>query len=385
MRRRVGWTAGLCALSLALSSCTSITGGGNDDEILIGVTLERSGAAQILGNAEAAALQLIEDRVNEKGVLGRKVKLLIRDNKSDPKLSAQHVNDLIDRDKVVGVLGAGTTPTTLSIIDSVESKKVPTISMGASEQIVTPVAKRQYMFKTPPGGTAALQILLEEFALRGIKRIASITPNDAYGETGVRAAAFAAQRGGVTIVGAERYEESEQDYSVQVGRLVETQPQAILVGGLMPGAGIVAKNIKETGYQGRVYFDGGAGSDLFVSGAGKNAEGMFMITTSIVAANHIPATSPSVLAQKEFFAEYTQRTGTFSGYASYAADAMNLMVEAIRKAGSTDREKIRDTLENLTHDGLSGSYRFTANNHGGASADGMTILVVRNGGWVLAE
>jgi branched-chain amino acid transport system substrate-binding protein len=112
---------------------------------------------------------------------------------------------------------------------------------------------------------------------------------------------------------------------------------------------------------------------------------MFMITSSIVAADHITATTPSLLRQKEFFVKYTQKAGTFSGYAPFAADALNIMVEAIRKADSTDRTKIRDALEKLSYDGLSGSFAFSPSNHGGASADGMTILVVRNGGWVLAE
>jgi branched-chain amino acid transport system substrate-binding protein len=227
--------------------------------------------------------------------------------------------------------------------------------------------------------------MLREFASHGIKRIASIAPNNAYGETGIRGFALAAQKGGLTIVGTERYEENAKDMSAEVSRIVKTNPQAIIVGGLMPSAGYLAKNITESGYKGRVYFDGGAGSDLFVQGAGKYSEGMFMLTTSIVAVNHITATTPSVLAQKEFFAEYTQRTGTFSGYAAYAADALNLLIEAIRDAKSTDRQKIRDALEALSYDGLSGSYKFSSTSHGGASADGMTILVVRKGGWVLAE
>jgi branched-chain amino acid transport system substrate-binding protein len=385
MRRRLGWSAVLCALALAASGCEPFTSDTIDGEILIGVTIEKSGAASVLGKAEIAALELVRDKVNKQGgVLGKRIKLLIRDNETNPTKSAEHVNDLIDKDKVVGIIGAGTTNATLSFLDTVESKKVPTVSMGASEAIISPPAKRRYTFKTPPSGAAGVGIMLREFASHGITRIASIAPNNAYGETGIRGFALAAEKGGLKIVGTERYEEAAKDMSVQVGKLVQANPQAIIVGGLMPSAGYVAKNITESGYKGRVYFDGGAGSDLFVQGAGKYSEGMYMLTTSIVAVNHITATTPSVLAQKEFFAEYTQRTGSFSGYASYAADALNLMVEAIRDANGTNRQAVRDALEKLTYDGLAGSYKFSATNHGG-SPDGMTVLVVRKGGWVLAE
>jgi branched-chain amino acid transport system substrate-binding protein len=60
------------------------------------------------------------------------------------------------------------------------------------------------------------------------------------------------------------------------------------------------------------------------------------------------------------------------------------MAEAIRKANSTDRQKIRDALENLEYDGLTGSFKFTPTYHGGASGDGLTVLTVQKGGWVLA-
>jgi branched-chain amino acid transport system substrate-binding protein len=110
-----------------------------------------------------------------------------------------------------------------------------------------------------------------------------------------------------------------------------------------------------------------------------------MIHSSILAANQITATTPSALAQKEFFVKYTQRHSTYSGYASYAADALRIMVESIRAAGTTDSQRVRDEMEKLSYDGLTGSFQFSPSNHGGASADGLTILTVRNGGWVLAQ
>jgi branched-chain amino acid transport system substrate-binding protein len=166
---------------------------------------------------------------------------------------------------------------------------------------------------------------------------------------------------------------------------VQAKPDAILVSAIMPAAGVAARNIVQAGYRGPVYFDGGAGAELFVEGAGRSAEGMFMVHSSILAANQVTATTPSALAQKEFFTRYTQRHGTYSGYASYSADALNLMTEAIRTAGSTDGPRVRDALERLSYDGLTGSFQFSPTNHGGASGDGLTVLTVRRGGWVLAQ
>jgi branched-chain amino acid transport system substrate-binding protein len=225
MRHRLGLPAVLCALSLLATGCLDTAGGGaSGGEILIGVTLEETGAASVLGRAEATALKLVAEDVNKEGVLGKKIKLVMRDNQSNPAVAARQVNELIANDKVVGLIGAGTTETTLPFLDAVENSKVPTVSMGASDAITTPFSKRRYVFKTPQSGIAAVQVMLQEFAARGIKRIATLTPDNAYGETGVRAFAFAAQKGGLTILGGERYKENQKDYTPQVASLVAPQP-----------------------------------------------------------------------------------------------------------------------------------------------------------------
>ena len=385
MRRHLGWSAALCALTLVAAGCNTGDSGEPEGEILIGVTIERSGPSALLGTAEANALNLVVDDINREGVLGKKIKLLIRDNKSDPLESARVVKDLVEKDKVAGIIGAGATATTLPFLEYVEQKKVPAISMGASETIVSPIAKRKFTFKTTPNGTEIVKVLFADFASNDIKKVAMLAVDNQYGDNGVQALTVGAQRSGISLTATERYAETGKDYSTEVGRLVESEPDAILVSGIMPGAGIAAKNLQESGFKGRVYFDGGAGADLFISGARKASEGMFMVHASILAANQLTATTPSALAQKEFFIKYTQRYGTYSGYASYSADAINLMAEGIRKAKSTDGQKIRDALEGLSYDGLTGSYQFGPNNHGGASGDGLTMLTVRNGGWVLAQ
>jgi branched-chain amino acid transport system substrate-binding protein len=147
----------------------------------------------------------------------------------------------------------------------------------------------------------------------------------------------------------------------------------------------VAKNIKNAGFTGRTYFDGWAEGELFAPSVVQGSEGMLMISSSIVAAERTNATTPHLYAQKEFFAEYTRRYQEFSNYAAYAADALTLLVEAIRAAGTTENGKVRDALENIDLDGLSGTYDFSAKNHDGASADGMAVLVVRSGVWDLDQ
>jgi len=381
MRRRLGYLAALLSFSLVAAGCSNESGSGSD--VLIGVNIEQTGISQLLGSSELKAIQLTADEINAKGgVLGRKIRLVVKDNRSDPVESRRLVGDLIDTDKVVGIVGAGTTAATLPFVDVVEERKVPTISMGAADAIV---ANKRYVFRTPPDGINFVAVMMQDLVALGVKRIGLMAVGDQYGDGAVQAVTIGSRQANIELASVERFNPKDRDYAPEIAKLLEAEPEAILVAAIMPSAGIVAKNLKQAGYTGRVYFDGGAGAELFVAGAGKAAENMFMVHSSILAANQITATTPSTLAQKEFFVKYTQRHGTYSGYASYSADALNLMVEAIRKADSTDREKVRDALETLSYDGLTGSFQFSPSNHGGASADGLTVLTVRNGGWVLAQ
>lgn len=385
MRRRLRWFAALTGIVLVASGCNS-GGGSSGGEILIGVTLDRSGDNGILGAAEANALNLTVNNLNrDGGVLGKQIRLVMKDNKSKPEESARLVTELIDSDKVVGIVGAGTTATTAPFLDITEQKKKPVVTMGAADTLLTPFEKRKFVFKSTPNAPEIVSVMLDDIVAQGFKRIGLLAPANQFGDTGVRSVTGAAAQAGITVSGAQRYSDADKDYTEQITKLVDGNPQAILVSAIMPAAGIAAKNIKEAGYGGRVYFDGGAGADLFVKGATTYAEDMYMVHSSILAANQMTATTPGQLAQKEFFIEYTQKYGTFSGYASYAADALSLLVEGIKEAKSTDGQKIRDAMEGLSYDGLTGSFKFSPTNHGGPSAESLTVLTVRKGGWVLSQ
>ena len=373
----------LASLAIAASGC-GLTASGEEEEIRIGVSVELSGASAALGTPEANALELVEKQINKERVLGKKIKLIVKDNRSDPQASVQYVSSMIDDDKVVGILGGSTEATTLPIIDVVEQERVPTISMAASLAVVLPVDERKFVFKTAPSGLAVIEVLRKEFASKGTKRVCLLAPDNNYGKSAVEYFSALAKKDGVVVAGVEWYEESDKDYSAQVSRLVAANPQSILVGGIMPSVGIAAKNIKDSGFKGRTYFDGGAEGELFAPGETEGSEGMLMVGSSVVAADRISANTPTLLAQKEFFSQYTRSYFNFSNYAAYAADALHLMVAAIRKANSTDREKVRDALENLSHDGLTGTFSFNPQNHGGAN-DGLAVLVVRSGVWTLDQ
>ena len=376
-------------VGVLLAGCAADESGGNaaapaQGPIKIGLDIELSGPASVQGEAYQRAAQLVAQQVNDKGgVLGRKVELVIRDNKSDPAEALQIAKGLVERDKVVGIVGGGSTPTTLSLADFVESSKVPTVSMGSSGQIVNPPDQRRYVFKTPASTGQVIDVMAKDMAARGITRIALLSVNNAYGDAGLDGLEQAAPANGLTLVDSEKFEATDRDFTTQVTKLKGKGPDALVVWAIPPGAGIAAKNAKDLGLGKPVYFDAGAGAELFLQGAGAAAEGIYMVHPKVLVADQVPS-APNKQVMDEFYRAYTGRYGTYSGFASYAADALNLLIQAVGKAGSTDGPKVRDALETLAYSGVTGQFQMAADNHNGLATDSLTVVTVKDGKWALA-
>jgi len=153
--------------------------------------------------------------------------------------------------------------------------------------------------------------------------------------------------------------------------------------GIRVRAGIRATSAKAAAYGGAVYFDAAAAGDLFLPQAARAAtDKTTMVFTQILAIDDVIATTPAKATRKQWFRDYTSRYGTYSGVASFAADAVDLIADAVARVGG-DRQRIRDILETSQTDGLSGPIRLTPDNHSGLMPQALTLLVARSGRWRL--
>jgi len=122
---------------------------------------------------------------------------------------------------------------------------------------------------------------------------------------------------------------------------------------------------------------------MFIPGGeGSATNGATMVFTQILAIDDVISTTPAKAARKQWFRDYTSRYGSYSGVASFAADAANLIGDAVAQAGG-DREQVRSIIETSQIDGLSGPIRITPDNHSGLMPQALTMLVARSGRWRL--
>ncbi|MEV6527027.1 ABC transporter substrate-binding protein [Longispora sp. NPDC051575] len=377
---------------LSLSVAAGMAGCAAEDkkapagEIKIGASLELSGATASIGTTFEKALKLKVKQINDAGgVNGRKINLIIRDNRTDPAEGVKNVNHFIDNEKVSAIITGGCSACVMGAKAAANTKKVPIIALGAASAITNPVSEAKFVFKIAPNPAEDADVIVNELARKNITKIGLISVKNVYGQDGKAQVTAKAQAKGIQVVAAEEFNQDDKDMTVQVSKLVEKNPQAIVAWAVMPAAGLIAQSLSTAKFTGGVYLDAGAGAELFVKGAQDAAENTYMVFPGILAINDAVATTPQVTAQKAWFKDYSTAYGNYSGFASFGADAVSLVAEAVKKTGNTDPEKLRDAFETIQLDGMTGPIKMTAENHSGLQPDALKIVVVKNGEWRLAS
>jgi branched-chain amino acid transport system substrate-binding protein len=371
-------------LLTGLAGCSSGHQAGSSGTLVIGADLDNSSVVDI---AYGRALQLRIDQVNASGRLGdRKLALRTQDNRSDPDMSQRNISNFGDDPSVVAVVGGQCDECAVSSVKTINDKHIPTIALAPSDEVATPVANRRFLFKLGPNSADSTAALVAELARDStIKNVAVVYADDLYGQGSARTLGAELAKTKLKVKATRSVKPTATDISQAIGTLTDSNPDALLVLAGPDQAQLAATSAKAAGYTGRLYLDAAAASDQFIApaaaGAMNNAE---MVFTQTLAIDDVIATTPAKAARKQWFRDYTSRYGTYSGVAAFAADAVDLIADAVARAGS-DRGRIRDIVETSQIDGLAGPIRFTPDSHSGLMPQALTMLVARSGRWRLAS
>jgi branched-chain amino acid transport system substrate-binding protein len=377
-------TASVIASTLvvaALTGCDSDTESGDTTDIVIGADLA---SASTVDFAYTRALQLKVEQVNASGVLGdRRLVLRIQDNRNDPAISLRNISAFAKESAIAAVITGSCDECVIGAAKTINDQRIPTIALAAADEVTTPVADRRYVFKLGPNSTDSSAALVAELVRKRTRTAALLYSADRYGRGGQSKMAKELKKAGITVTAALPVRPAATDITQTVGTLTDADPDALVVWTGGDQATLAATGAKTAGYAGAVYFDAAAAGDLFLPQAARSAtDKTTMVFTQILAIDDVIATTPAKATRKQWFRDYTSRYGTYSGVASFAADAIDLIADAVAKVGG-DRQRIRDVLETSQTDGLSGPIRLTPDNHSGLMPQALTLLVARSGRWRL--
>ncbi|WP_240669886.1 ABC transporter substrate-binding protein [Actinoplanes solisilvae] len=373
------------ASMLLVSGAAGCSSDDSDGKQVVVIAADLNNSSPV-DTAYARALQLRIEQINASGQLGDRVlQLRTTDNRNDPTASLRNINSFAD-DKTVAAVVTGTCD--VCVVDAaktINDKAVPTISLAASDEVTSPVAERQYVFKLGPNSADSSAALVNELTRARIPNVAVLYTSDLYGKGANTAFNQALDGTGIDVKGSRSVKPGAADIAQAVGTLTDSDPGALII--LTPPdlAQQAAVDAKAADYQGKIYFDAASATDLFIPTAGVAAmNGSTLVFTQILAIDDVIATTPAKSSRKQWFRDYTSRYGSYSGVASFAADAADLVADAVARVGA-DRPRIREIIETSQVDGLSGPIRLTPDNHSGLMPQALTLLVARSGRWRLAS
>lgn len=380
-------TALLMATLIATVAAIGLVAGAARAEIRLGATLAVTGPAAFLGDPERKTLEMLVEQVNAAGgVNGDTVTLVQYDDGANPNKARTNATRLIEDDAVVAVIAGSTTGTTMAMIDLFEENRIPFISMAGAVVVIDPV--KQWVFKTPHTDRMACGRIFTDIKTRGMARVGLLSGQGGFGKSMRAQCLDVAATMGITVVGDETYGPKDADMTPQLANLRTADGvEAIVVAGFGQGPAIVTRNHRQLGIGLPLYQSHGVASDAFIELAGAAANGVRLPTGALLIADQLdpddPQYRPVTVYKQAYEARFNEPVSTFGGYAH---DAFWLMIEAIRKAGSTDGAAVRAAIENTQGwVGVTGTFTLSPTDHMGLDLSAFRMVEIRDGKWVLID
>ena len=320
--------------------------------IRIGASLSQTGTYAPFGATQLRGYQLCIKHTNEKGgVLGRKLELVVEDDQSQPATAARIYEKLITQDKVEAILGPYGSPVLEAVADVAEKHRMPMMAAtGATSSIFKKGRKFVFMVLSP--AETYFDGLIDMAAKRGLKTLAVVYEDTLFPGASARGTVDLAKKKGLHIVLAEVYPKGTTDFAPILTKVRAANPDVLAVPTYFDDAVTVSRKLKELNVNPRM-FGASAGVDLpkFYEVLGRTAEFVYgssqwepeLVTLRagglIPVARQYPGAREFVESYKREFPGVDLSYQSASGYGG-----CQILVEALKRAGSLAGEKLREAI-----------------------------------------
>lgn len=314
-------------------------------EIKIGVVYELTGGTASFGTAANNGTKLAFKEINAAGgVLGKQIVTVTADNKGEPSESANAMTKVITQDKAVAVVGFTTSSNGIAGSAVNEANKIPFVAAATTNPKVTVDEKtgkaKPYTFRVcfidPFQGTVGANFVLNDLKLK--KAVVLIDNSSDYSKGLAKFFKEAYVKGGGAIVGEEAYLQKDKDFKAILTKVKGMNIDVIYLPGYYEEVGMIAKQAREMGLMMPIVGGDGWDSPKLVEIGSAAAMNNTFFT------NHYSPEDTSA-ASKKFVEAYKKEYGVMpDAMAVLGYDAAYVMVDAIKRANSTEAVKIRDAL-----------------------------------------
>jgi branched-chain amino acid transport system substrate-binding protein len=331
----------------------------------IGASLSQTGSFAALGQNQLHGYQLCVKHANEKGgVLGRRIELLVEDDRSKAETAVAIYEKLITQDKVDAILGPYSSPITEAVANVSEKHRMPMVAPLAS---ATSIFKkgRKYVFMLQTPAEAYHEGLVDMAAKRGLKTIAVINEDTLFPKASARGTVELARKRGLQVVMAEAYPKGHGNFSALLGKIRTLDPDVLAAATYFDDAVTIARQLGELNVSPRM-FAVTVGGDLakFHQTLGRAAEFVYGASqwepelVTLRAGGLVPIARQYPGAKEFVEAHAREYPGADLSYHSAGGyGGCQILLEAIKRAGALDGEKIRAAILKLDYNNVYGSFR----------------------------
>src|SRR6476469_8034695 len=373
----------LAAAGTALGALLLDGAASAQDTIKIGVTQPLTGAFAASGNYVAQGAKLAEEAINTAGgVLGKKIELIVEDNKSNPTEAAATAEKLIVKDKVPVMLGAWGSGLTLAIMPKLEEYKVPMVVETSSSGKIT-TSGNPYIFRISPTSEMEAKAFTPLFKSLGIKKADFLSTNNDFGLGAAKEFSEAATAQGVQVGVRETMDPKATDFSAQLAKIKASGSDTLFVTTAVEQITLILKQAKEQQLKARIITTGGSNSpDQLIQQAGDAANGSLHL---VFFTPWFPEAVKNPDVARKFVAEWNARKyavgGLTEGFRGW--DGITTIVEAIKAAGQAEPQAIQKALWNVKVKGINGDIAFIkqgpAGKESGQSVPSVYLVKIENG------
>ena len=340
--KRISLTIVLVFMLVVALACERRDGnsaGGETGPIKVGVYMDLSGQTSSFGQSSVNGIRMAADEINKAGgVNGRQIELVVEDDQGRPEQAATVVTKLINQDRVHAVLGEVASSNSLAAAPIAQQAKIPMITPSSTNPKVTQVG--DYIFRVcfidPFQGEVMAKFAANTLKAKTAAILLDVNSDYSRGLAQFFETSFTGL--GSQIIQKQSYTQTDRDFSGQLTAIRSANPDVIYVPGYYGQVGVIAKQAKQLGINAPLLGGDGWDAPQLWDLGGSALNGAFI-------SNHYSIDDPSPAIQK-FVADYKTR---YSGLAPDAIaalgyDAMKGLVDAIKRAGTTNGPKLRDAI-----------------------------------------
>lgn len=361
---------GFAALAAAL-----FLGVAHAQAIKIGVITDKVGPAKPYAEPITEGIVFGANEINAKGgVLGRKIELQIEDDQGKPDVSAAMARKLVE-DGAVFILSVSLTPATQQAQTVTLATKTPQLTPSNSGDTLTTQINNPYFWQTGPLGSTQIATLLSYARSKKYKRAALLSDNSDLGQLLARFFRAGIEKAGLQVVSEELISRGATSAEAQMQKVRAARPDVLVSAGVLTAENVLMlKAYRQLGMKTPILGSYNLSVPVYMAVAQGLIDGV----------TFVDAYDPDKPEVKRFVAAYAKATNTEPyNLHGYGYDGINLVADAIRRAGSTDKEKIRAAMQaTKKFTGVMGakgsSYGFPEGKRTGFDPNGMVVRVYEN-------